>query len=50
MDSLLIMPVTDNAMSKKLVRVCENLIPRTVVKVGKLIHAMLRWSRRTVII
>ena len=44
------MPVTENARSKKLVRVCENLIPRTAVKAGKFIYVMLRRSKRTVII
>ena len=36
------MPVTENAISEKLVRLCENLIPGTAVKAGKFIYAMLR--------
>ena len=44
------MPVIENSVSKKLVRICENLIPRTAVKVVKSIYVMLKWSKRTVII
>ena len=44
------MPVTENSIGRKFVRVCENIIPRTAVKVGKLVYVMLKWSKRTAII
>ena len=34
------MPVTENAIRKKLVKLCENLIPRTAVKAGIFIYVI----------